>query len=341
MWTPAGNAYNRHKARMNNNANASNEIAEWAKEGIEKIGSDVTRTSGQLTNNVTEERMFKSKLMDLSKARYKLRVQRDYEKRVFIENMRKKGSVFRGLLKDVEMKKRRDFGEGGTIENPRQDGSHKAKRIPEPTRMFAVGKPSQSLQGVNVGRSSSQQTLSGTTDEPKDAGIREMAAKISKGRIRLRPSTVYCHHATCRSENGLVVPRGTGTGSSRRHQVSTAWPRHRRPVLVSTTELPQRSRTMPCIGEDPDEEVSENPPRVPNLWNAVVPRTRCCLLPLADQRYLSLKTCLSRTDRSTRINGTVIRNLDSYKRQTETVDPLKSRMNEHVEKFLADVGITG
>ncbi|KAH9508626.1 hypothetical protein Btru_052192, partial [Bulinus truncatus] len=51
---------------------------------------EVTRNSSQLADNVTEERMLRSKLMELSKERYKFLVQNAYEMKVFSDRQQKK-----------------------------------------------------------------------------------------------------------------------------------------------------------------------------------------------------------------------------------------------------------
>ena len=59
---------------VKNRTNAMKEIEAWVKKDDERSGTahEASRMSGQLTDNVTEERMLRAKLWELSKERYKV-----------------------------------------------------------------------------------------------------------------------------------------------------------------------------------------------------------------------------------------------------------------------------
>ena len=59
---------------VKNRTNAMKEIEAWVKKDDDRGGSahEASRMSGQLTDNVTEERMLRAKLWELSKERYKV-----------------------------------------------------------------------------------------------------------------------------------------------------------------------------------------------------------------------------------------------------------------------------
>ncbi|KAI8793765.1 hypothetical protein BgiBS90_004141, partial [Biomphalaria glabrata] len=70
---------------------AMKEIQAWVNSNCEYAQiPEVTRNCGQLADNVTEERMLKAKLMELSKERYKFLVQKAYEKKLFSDRQMKK-----------------------------------------------------------------------------------------------------------------------------------------------------------------------------------------------------------------------------------------------------------
>ncbi|XP_067672429.1 uncharacterized protein [Haliotis asinina] len=85
---------------MSNKSNAMKEMEAWVKKDADPLGAnhEASRMSGQLVDNVTEERMLKSKLWDLSKERYKFLSQNAYEKKVFVDRMQRKSSVFKRIL---------------------------------------------------------------------------------------------------------------------------------------------------------------------------------------------------------------------------------------------------
>jgi hypothetical protein len=59
---------------LRNQGTAVKEMEAWVRKDDEYRGpkQEASRMSGQLTDNVTEERMLKAKLWDLSKERYKV-----------------------------------------------------------------------------------------------------------------------------------------------------------------------------------------------------------------------------------------------------------------------------
>ena len=80
-----------------NKSNATKEMEAWAKRDTDALlgaSHEASRMSGQLSDNVTEERMLRSKLWELSKERHKFLLQNAYEKKMFIDKvMRKAGPV--------------------------------------------------------------------------------------------------------------------------------------------------------------------------------------------------------------------------------------------------------
>ncbi|ESO84185.1 hypothetical protein LOTGIDRAFT_155509 [Lottia gigantea] len=86
--------------RISNRTNAMKEIEAWVKKDDDPLtGShETSRMAGQLTDNITEERMLKAKLWELSKERYKFIAQNSYEQKIFLDRMMKKSSAIRRIL---------------------------------------------------------------------------------------------------------------------------------------------------------------------------------------------------------------------------------------------------
>ena len=78
-------------------------IESWARSDQGNSNLDLARQSGQLNDNVTEQRLFRTRLMDLSRARYRCESQFLFERRMFVERQAKKDSVFRALLHDMPL----------------------------------------------------------------------------------------------------------------------------------------------------------------------------------------------------------------------------------------------
>jgi hypothetical protein len=83
-------------------SNAAREIESWARSKTDRR-MDYARQSGQLSDNVTEQRMLQSKIMELSKERYKFMSQNAYERKVFLDRQQKKTNVMKDLLKGIDV----------------------------------------------------------------------------------------------------------------------------------------------------------------------------------------------------------------------------------------------
>ena len=81
------------------------EVHDWAREGRPVI--EYARHLGQMTENVTLDMMLQEHLHELSRARYKFKVNNRYEKKMFLQRQMKKSSAMREKLKDVDFEDRR------------------------------------------------------------------------------------------------------------------------------------------------------------------------------------------------------------------------------------------
>jgi len=73
----------------NRKTNVMKEIEEWVLLDSEFNQTEAGRMSGKLTENITEERMLKSRLFDLGKERYKYLTKMAFDKHMFIEKQKK------------------------------------------------------------------------------------------------------------------------------------------------------------------------------------------------------------------------------------------------------------
>ncbi|KAL8574906.1 hypothetical protein ACOMHN_063600 [Nucella lapillus] len=88
---PAGRLATLQSRLAKNQSDAMKEMQAWARRAEEPGACcPVTRMSGQLTDNVTEERLLRAKLWELSKERYKFLLQNSYEKKLFADRMYRK-----------------------------------------------------------------------------------------------------------------------------------------------------------------------------------------------------------------------------------------------------------
>ncbi|KAK7498507.1 hypothetical protein BaRGS_00010167 [Batillaria attramentaria] len=98
---------------VKNKTNAMKEIEAWVKKDDDPLSShEASRMSGQLTDNVTEERMLRSKLWELSKERYKFLAQNAYEKKMFQDRIQRKSSALLRRASSSSTVDRQPEGEG-------------------------------------------------------------------------------------------------------------------------------------------------------------------------------------------------------------------------------------
>ena len=101
------------------------EIETWVRSdsGIQ----DTSRHSGQLPDNVTEQRMLMNKLYDLSKERYKFLSQSSFDKKVFLERQQKKSRVLREMLVGVSTEGQRKSWSAEAFQRQSSSAEHTAR----------------------------------------------------------------------------------------------------------------------------------------------------------------------------------------------------------------------
>lgn len=86
-------------ARFSSREDVWKEISDWAK----PTGSGTNNAIGsQLKDNVTEQRLLESRLMDLSKERYKFIVQVAWQRKAFVDKQKTKAGQMKELLVGIE-----------------------------------------------------------------------------------------------------------------------------------------------------------------------------------------------------------------------------------------------
>ncbi|XP_072168549.1 uncharacterized protein [Diadema setosum] len=95
-------------ARMSSRDDIWKDIRDWAKpsgrgEGEETEDGDQSRVIGsQIKDNITEQRLLESRLLDLSKERYKFIVHVAWQRKAFIDKQKSKTGVMKDLLRNVD-----------------------------------------------------------------------------------------------------------------------------------------------------------------------------------------------------------------------------------------------
>ncbi|KAL3875804.1 hypothetical protein ACJMK2_033720 [Sinanodonta woodiana] len=84
-------ALSRNKTKR---TNVVKDIEAWALSGTE-ITKETSRHAGQLTENITEDRLLRGKLIELGKERFKFLAKSAYEKHIFINKQRKRMAVLK------------------------------------------------------------------------------------------------------------------------------------------------------------------------------------------------------------------------------------------------------
>ena len=154
------------------------EIAGWAREGRPHV--EYARQMGQLTENVTLDMMLQEHLFELSRARYKFKVNNRYEKKMFLQRQMMKSSVLRDKLKDVQIEDRRPkWAQGRPVLPPRPKRENKLTPQPPPSRT-----PSRMLR-------KSPAALQTTVRKPDSAPLRRNPVLVTEAPRAQTRTTFY------------------------------------------------------------------------------------------------------------------------------------------------------
>lgn len=95
-------ARNRKNFTFSSKANATKEIEAWGRD-YGSLADSTMRGAGQLTENVTEARMLQSKIMEMSKERYKYMSQANCGMKFFLNAQKRKTRLMPQLLHGVDI----------------------------------------------------------------------------------------------------------------------------------------------------------------------------------------------------------------------------------------------
>jgi len=100
--TERSRALEKKKYTFSSKNNASKEIESWGRD-YGSLAEGSMRSAGQLTENVTESRMLQSRIMEMSRDRYKYVTQADFSKKFFLNAQQKKTKIMPSLLHGVDV----------------------------------------------------------------------------------------------------------------------------------------------------------------------------------------------------------------------------------------------
>lgn len=135
---------------LSKRTNAIKEIEAWIQNDNEHgMAHDVQRVSGKLSDNVTEQRLLRAKLLDLGKERYKFLVQSTYEKQMFIERQKKKAGSLKIYSSSAHFPRRKS----------------KTKQEEDPFKETDTGQPNTTVVDQPIERQSSVKQIGFTSIE--------------------------------------------------------------------------------------------------------------------------------------------------------------------------------
>lgn len=96
------NSVEKKKYAFSSKNNATREIESWGRD-YGSLAEGSMRSAGQLTENVTEARMLQSRIMEMSRDRYKYSSQSHFNKKFFLNAQQKKTRLMPQLLHGVDI----------------------------------------------------------------------------------------------------------------------------------------------------------------------------------------------------------------------------------------------
>lgn len=350
--TPGGGA----PVRKHGAALAAREMEAWANDGMEANRAGCDRSSGQLSDNVTEQRMLRARLCELSRERHKLITQRDYEKRVFLEKMQRKSSVFREVLKDVDLKRRSSFHAGTG------SGGHLNARLALLARLDA----SKSLDRPReVLREGGERGLG--ADESGDAVSALPESRVH--RSSQRPQTVPTRQGRAAASASLE-PTEKSVVFSTQPMIRKSYPASNNATAVKHTadekwKLPTTPTPSTVRFRDSNDNPGKSLSRLGHRNLSFTDAMRMNSLqswaskgshvsrvtsgssrqrdgPLADPRYQALETCLDKAAaRDELVDVTaMVDKMEALHKPTRRYKDKKPRLTAKIKRFMAENGIT-
>ena len=267
--SPLGRAHEKMKFKRGR-SDATKEIERWAHIGGDYPKTGAMRNAGQLSFNVTEQRLLEAKVLDLSRARYRFKSQNQYDKYMFLERQRRKSSVFRDLLADVTT-----------------EGQRSAR--PGPGELMQKSAGSRSLQTQMSRRSAAgRSSIHNTHSTEQILPDRSLAPRVSLSRI-----SAPAQEAVDRNKSGIrdVLPRSRSVVETPRDtHMQLLPPVGKQPAATFATE--RRESDHKSSSDDGSAADGQLMPQAQRR-HAYPLRKRDSRAPLADPRYKCLEGALS------------------------------------------------
>ncbi len=190
--------------RKSSRSLALKEMEAWATAGREPSANDFSRHSGQLMDNVTEQRMLLAKLRELSKERHKFMSQNAYEKKIFLDKQQKKSNVMREMLDGVTPDGKRKSWTEEAIQ--RRNAVHKY--------LEASGQPNARLAFLD------RMDPTKNRDKPKDVQSLSGESYISRQSasskaVSMPPICIDTSMRDNKNNNNATSPKSPGIATSR------------------------------------------------------------------------------------------------------------------------------
>ena len=330
-------------------SDAMKEMEAWANVGHE--GQKLGRNSGQLPDNVTEERMLHTRLWELSKERYKFLSQAEYEKKMFLERQQRKSAAMKEIIERIQVSGRRSAA------SKQRSRMSVGQATPSP-RPKITAPSSAKIERV-------QPTNSDVSPRPKSTpswSIRPSEAPTEPGPTSPLSKTVPVFP---------TEPNIVKKGSHRRVQIIS------RRNSVDNTPVPSPREKLPLIQIQPPTNVKfvtrhesdkGSKPGSPRQhgqvrkgfkastksilkWTCGKPKDEPAVVnepavrkgPMADPRYVHLESCLSDyykpKDVELKEIPLIIRTMECLHKPPNVIKDTKPKLTLKIREFMTDHGI--
>lgn len=344
---------------VSSRSNALKEIQIWATNGRENESSDNARHSGQLMDNVTEQRMLHSKLWDLSKERHKFLTQNAYEKKIFLDRQQRKSTALREMLDGLSADGRRiSWGEEAlkrraNIENEGVESARvvflnrvdprKRRDRPRDTlskdmesRHSSCPTPSEagrrthfSLPQVVPSVVSQDSHIPGKNPRDKTAGVvfSTEPKPVNKQYRTERPKTSYDRMINTELQVADHPPTTVRFADFDAHDGGLTESMARNPAISKTWSTTSRlTQKTPCHSARSRSTLGDG----------------TCMSPALDSRYVMLKESLSGNYFRNGSNVDVMRiinRLEALHKPSKRGKDIKPRMGQKIKEFIKERGL--
>ncbi|CAH1794708.1 unnamed protein product [Owenia fusiformis] len=319
-----------HSKFLSNKSDSAKEIEAWILGEYGGKRNDMARVSGQLTDNVTEERMLSSKLMELSKERYKFISQSEYEKKVFVDRQQRKTSVMKDLLRGIDVntlfvKRKSSSNQHELMTNDKQTLQRRATIVGDrdrpPTKRqtsmpeIAVSRPRPSTSAMPKLAQSQSPPRPNTNVANFNIPTPKQSEKLpSVGHMPPAKETENKEADKLKPKTRATFPPNNNNGLRENNSVKSI-------AIVADISSQSRRRHSPKVGQKG---------------------------PVFDNRYMKLQQALTNTylmdcecieDMDITKVRTVIKSMDALHVTPRRIKEMKPKMSDKVEEFMKERGL--